>query len=84
MNAVLVIASVLGPLLPVAMFPGKLIARGGPWRFVGAGLIVGAALMLCFSLQALVTDTAQPGSTDTTATAGLTDADLSALDSVFN
>jgi hypothetical protein len=78
MNAIILIVSVVVPLLPVVMFPTKLIGRGGLRTFIGAALLVGVMMLLYFGLQSFITD---PGldQSDAAAASGLSDADMSAL-----
>ncbi len=82
MNAVIIALSVVLPLLPIVLFPTKFIGRGGAWKFVGAGLLVGMMMLLFFSLQSATDDTAKAGG-DSSALAGISDADLSALQKLF-
>ena len=78
MDALILIASVVLPLLPVVMFPTRFFGRGLGSTLVGAVLLVGMMMLLYWSLQGAL----NPGSgdkDDAAAAAALSDADLSAL-----
>ena len=81
MNAVIVILSVVLPLLPVVLFPTRFFGRGTGQTVLGAALLVGMMMLIWWTLNSLTpTD---PASTDTAAAAGLSDADMSALEKLF-
>lgn len=82
MNTLIIIVATLVPLLPLILFPARTIGRGGTWTYVGAALLVGASLAIVFSLQA-ATDTPPAAAGTATASAGLSPADIKALDALL-
>lgn len=81
MNTVLLIAGIVAPLLPVVLFPTRFFGRGRMMTVLGAVLLVGAMMLLWYSVSGFTSDDAK--STDTAAVDGLSDQDLSALEKLF-
>jgi hypothetical protein len=81
-NAILLIASVVLPLLPVIMFPTRFIGRGVGATILGAALLVGMMMVLYVSLTAFTggTGTGKDAAADVPS---VSDADLSALKDLF-
>ena len=82
MTAIIVALSVVLPLLPVILFPTRFFRRGGMWPLLGAAILIGGMLLLAMSLRDATDDTAKPDA-DASALAGMSDADLSALEKLF-
>jgi hypothetical protein len=82
-NAILLIASVVLPLLPVVMFPTRFIGRGTPATVLGAVLLVGLMMVLYFSLSA-ATGESGAGKTAAPDLPSVSDADLKALQNLLN
>jgi len=82
MNAIILVVSVVLPLLPIIMFPTRFFGRGLGSTLLGAGLLVGMMMLLYWSLGSFAGDTSS-GSTDTAAVAGMSDADMAALEKLF-
>ena len=80
MNVLLVIVGVVAPLLPIVLFPTRFFGRGMGMTLVGAGLLVGAMMLVWWSIN-FSTDTAPTA--DTAALTGLSDTDMSALEKLF-
>lgn len=82
MNALFAIVSVVLPLLPVVLFPTRFIGRGLGGTLLGAALIVGMMLLVYWGLSGLGGD---DGKSDAAlaAQAGLSDADIKALDKLL-
>ena len=78
MDAIILIASVVLPLLPVVMFPTRFFGRGLGSTLVGAVLLVGMMMLVYWSLQGALNSGGGDSGDAATATA-LSDADLSAL-----
>ena len=84
MTQILIIASIVGPLLPFLLFPGRLIGRGGIWVAVGAAMLVGIMMLVFFSMQDLGSpDSAIAGLVGGDATASLSAADVAALEKLL-
>jgi hypothetical protein len=83
MNAVILIVSVVLPLLPVVLFPTRFIGRGLGGTLFGAILIVGMMLLIYWSLTGFGGPAGNDAATDASALAGLSDADISALQQVL-
>ena len=82
MSTLILIASVVLPLLPIVLFPTRFFGRGTGMTLLGAGLLVGMMMLVWWSLNGLTS----PGTTsdaDTAALAGVSDADISALEKLF-
>ncbi|MEO8758424.1 MAG: hypothetical protein ABI398_11825 [Devosia sp.] len=82
MSAIILIASVVLPLLPVVLFPTRFFGRGLPSTMFGAALVVGMMMMIYWSLSSFGIGTSDSGA-DTAALTGVSDADLSALEKLF-
>jgi hypothetical protein len=85
MNLVFLLVSVVLPLVPVVLFPTRFIGRGLAGTLLGAALLVGMMMLIYWSLtgfSALTGDDTASG-TDTAALAGLSDADMKALDKLL-
>jgi prepilin signal peptidase PulO-like enzyme (type II secretory pathway) len=82
MDAIILIASVVLPLLPVVMFPTRFFGRGLGSTVVGAVLLVGLIMLLYWSLQGALNSSSGDNG-DAAAAAALSDADLSALKKLF-
>ena len=80
MNVLLIIIGVGAPLLPIVLFPTRFFGKGMGMTLLGAGLLVGAHMLVWRSVN-FSTDTSS--STDTAAATGLSDADMSALEKLF-
>ena len=80
MNVLLIIIGVVAPLLPIVLFPTRFFGKGMGMTLLGAGLLVGAIMLVWWSIN-FTTDTAS--TTDTAAATGLSDADMSALEKLF-
>jgi hypothetical protein len=73
-------AAILG-LLPFVFSPTRTFARGGVWRFIGAGLIVASMMVLFFDVR----DMSGGGDSDMSAAAPkLSAAEVSALETLFS
>lgn len=53
MDPLLIVLLVLAPLLPVLLFPARVMGRGGNFVFVGAGLIIAMMMALFIGMQML-------------------------------
>ncbi|MEP7241202.1 MAG: hypothetical protein ABI697_09990 [Devosia sp.] len=79
MNAVLAAGGAVLGLLPFVISPTRTFARGGAWRFAGAALVIVSVMLLFFDVRDMT-----GGVEDvSTADAGVTDADVSALAKLF-
>lgn len=83
MNAILVLASVVLPLIPVVMFPTRFIGRGLGRTVVGAVLLVGMMMAIYLTLSA-VTGEAGTAATASADLPSISDADLSALEDLLD
>ena len=63
------------------LFPTRFIGRGTTSTLIGAGLIVGMMMLIYFGLSATLSDTG--GTLDQSALAGVSPADISALEKLF-
>jgi hypothetical protein len=82
MNAILLIASVVVPLLPVVMFPTRFIGRGVGATVLGAGLLVGMMMVIYLSLSAITGGTSE-GKAAAADVPDISNADLDALKDLF-
>jgi hypothetical protein len=80
MNLAIIVLSVVVPLLPLVLWPARTIGRGGAWKYIGAAVLVGLMMIVFLGVQDLGGDT---GSTDQTAAAGISDADIAALEKIL-
>jgi hypothetical protein len=81
MSALILIASVVLPLLPVVLFPTRFFGRGTGMTLVGAGLLVGLMMLIYWSLSAFTAP--DTSGSDIAALAGVNDADIAALEKLF-
>jgi hypothetical protein len=80
MNTLLAIGAALLGLLPFVVSPTRTFARGGIWKYVGAALIVIAAMSLFWDVRDIGAP-AEDG--DAAATTELSAADVKALERLF-
>jgi hypothetical protein len=85
MDVLYLIISVVLPLIPVVLFPTRFIGRGLGGTLVGAALIVGMMMLVYWSLTGFSSLTAGDTKTskDAAAQAGLSDADMKALEKLL-
>lgn len=87
MDALILIASVVLPLIPVVLFPTRFIGRGLGSTVLGAALIVGMMMLVYWSLSGFGgLGTSVPGGTaDASADplAGISDKDMAALEKLL-
>lgn len=83
MNTIILAISVIAPLLPVVMFPTRFIGRGLPATLLGAALIVGAMMLIYFSMQGLMGDNTGDGGKPGKAAPAANDQEMSQLEQLL-
>ena len=83
MNALILIASVVLPLLPIVLFPTRFFGRGTGRTLLGAGLLVGMMMLVYWSLHTFAAPDTTPANADHAALAGVSAADIRALETLF-